>query len=314
MLLLLGIIMFHVGMLCPNIKRQLLVFFCTQRNNLAFGVELFFVIGGYFLYSSIKKNRMPVSARISKLWQRLIPGLLFVFFCQLILGVSDWWRFAVIAAGVPGTGLTPTVTTCGDWYIATFFLTSCLITSILEKGKGGLFPICVLLYLTLCLRVHGTWKGGAVNGTWNSVVSEGMVRAIAYMSLGVLTAFLSEVITLRKNAGIRIICTVIECAAIYVVSNFMLRTSCFRFSSLDASLLFAFALISSYHGYGYISSIFNKLKWFAYVSRYSYSIFLCHAVFAKFLSAHKGFGIPEAQQAIIVGGGGVFYWELSSII
>ena len=309
-----GIVFFHIIVQCTALRDSYLNFFHTSSHQLFFGVECFFIIGGFFLVRNLLRTPEKQTAfrRIQKLWWRLAPGLIFVF---LILSFTNkgvsWRHFPVCLYLIPGTGLAPGITGWGDYFIGTYFLISCLLIGLFTYQKNSAWLILsVTCYMLISLQTHikPTLPKLEVGGIYFNIIANGIVRGFTCMGLGALSAFLSENIRLKRRTVTRIVATGYEGLALFILFGYLSSTENFRFTALEMELSLSILLVSIAHNLGYISSLLNRMSWIMYFSRYTYSFLLGHIIVIRWLLFPEGkytAGLSLSQALLVVVGGGV---------
>ena len=309
-----GIVFFHIIVQCPALRDSYLNFFHTSSHHLSFGVECFFIIGGFFLVRNLLRTPEKQTAfrRIQKLWWRLAPGLIFVF---LILSFTNkgvsWRHFPVCLYLIPGTGLAPGITGWGDYFIGTYFLISCLLIGLFTYQKNSAWLILsVTCYMLISLQTHikPTLPRVEVGGIYFNLIANGMVRGLTCMGLGAIGAFLSENLRLERRTCTRMVATGYEGLALFILFGYLTSADNFRFTPLEMELSLSFLLVSIVHNLGYISSLLNRMNWIMYFSRYTYSFLLGHIVVIRWLLFPEGKyteGLSLSQALLVVVGGGL---------
>lgn len=295
------IILGHIKEMYPDVGAKVLNFFNTTEMHTWFGVEFFFIIGGFFLYKKIVNISKPFEF-IKKLWLRLFPALFFVFLLCCLFGTQNHnlyiSRLPLIGTLTAGMGLPGEATGWGDWYVSTYFWCCLLYMGIFYACcKHAFLWVCVLIYLTVCLKFHGdyTWMG-----TYYDIICTEFIRGIYSVGLGILTAYLSDKVKIVPKLALRLFFTGAELYCLLSVFNYIVRASVNNFTFWEIELVFAFLVVCMAHSLGYITSFLNKFSFIQFASRYVYSIFLCHIVCFSVLWSHDHYGFSGGTCAYII--------------
>ncbi len=309
--LILSVFLVHIGdYVDTGLKNDICSFFHTKSWRLWWAVEVFFIIGGFFLYGKIAKSKaINIGSSIGKLWLRLMPGIIFCYLLLVLLGDRDWWMFPFCFFPAALYGFSGEVVPFGDWFIGVYFIVSCLFLSLFYVSRrSAWFWILTLMFLCWCLQINGKpTKGMGHGGMYFFFLAHGTVRGLSCMALGMLASYLSRRWSLR-GGGIRmyrILATVIEGMALFMLFNYMFRPSCVYYSPIAVELMVAAMLISAAHSWGYISAFFNRLSGIMYISRYCYSILLAQGVLMTCFYFNHNFGLEARTCSLIIIGSAI---------
>lgn len=292
------IILGHIMERYPEVNTNVLAFFHTKGMQTWFGVEFFFVIGGFFLYKKIVSATNTFEL-IKKIYTRLIPALIFVFLVCILSGTSKLERFPAILSLTTGLSIPGEATGWGDWYVGVYFWCSLLFIGLFSNNmKQGFLLTGILSYFTLCLKFNAPYDGWMK--TYYTIIGNQVIRGVYSMGIGMAAAFLSERFLVADKKGIKFFFTAFEAYALVLVFNYIARTSHNHLNFWEMEIVFVLFLISVAHSAGYISSLLNKVKRIQKISRYSYPVFLGHIPFIKFLLVHQSFGLNGATCSLIV--------------
>ena len=292
----LSIFVYHVGKYVDeSLKEDILVFFHSKSWALHYGVECFFIIGGFFLYRSIAKtDSICFVSSIGRLWMRLMPGLIFWYVILVICGIGNWWDFPFAFFPTWGYGMARPLLTYADWYVGVYFIVSCFFISLFALSrKGAWIFLCTLAIICWCLQTNmKPLRGRGAYDVYYGCICLGLVRGLSCMALGVTAAYLSKLWNLRKTLTL-------------MLFNFMFRTSTVHYSPLAVQLVFASFLISASHSWGYISAFFNRMSGIMYISRYTYSLFLVQSVLISYFRLQSDLGLNGINNRFIIFGSAI---------
>ena len=300
-----GIVFWHTHrQVCAGLGDAFLQFFDTKYYKSWFGVEGFFIIAGFFLYKSISSCEKTAFDRIKTLWIRLCPAVMFAFTILACLGIVHWWKFMDLLFFIPGTGLEPEVIWNSEWFICVDFLISCLIIGLFNHSKKLAWVVIgVLTFFTLSLQLHAhpVRYSNVIDEVYYTLITNGVSRGFVCMSLGIISAFISQSFSFHKGKLLRVAATVLEGMVLYMLFDYM-TFSRVRFSALEVELALTLLLVSVAHSLGYISQIFNRMKWIQFLSRYTYPFLMGHAVMIKCVKKYATSLGNDYKAVIVIGG------------
>lgn len=292
------IILGHIMGKYPDIKASVMSLLHTKETHTWFGVEFFFIMGGFFLYKRLQSTT-NIGELIKKIYIRLLPALLFVFIICCTSKTVSFSRFPAILSLCTGLTIPGEVIGWGDWYVGTYFWCSLLFIGLFSNNlKRGFLWTAVLAYLTLCLKFNAPNEGWMK--TYYTIIGNQFIRGVYSMGLGMVAGYLSEHSKFPDKLSSRLIFTVIEACFMWWVLSYIFSSSKFNF--WETELIFAALLVLIDHSVGYVSYILNRYEKVQYLSRYTYSIFLGHIPFIRYLSL-KNVDLAPVSGAILVGGG-----------
>lgn len=282
----------------PSIKSSVLALLHTKEMHTWFGVEFFFVIGGFFLYKRILFTH-NIFELIKKLYIRLVPALLFIFILCCVSKTSSYSGFPSILSVSMGLTIPGEVTGWGDWYVGVYFWCSLLFIGLFSNNiKQGFLWTGILAYFALCLKFNAPYDGWMK--TYYTIIGNEVVRGMYSMGLGIATAYLAGKIKVPNRKSIRVIFTVFEIYCLVCVFNYIARSSHIRFNFWEMEVVFGILLICIANSLGYITSYLNKISKIQLISRYTYPIFLGHIPFIKYLLSHQNCGFDDTTCSLIV--------------
>ncbi len=199
--LILSVFLYHVGGgIDTGLHNDICALLHTKTLRLWWAVEVFFIIGGFFLYDRIAKcEAINIGSSIGKLWLRLMPGYIFCYLLLVSLGTRDWWMFPLCFLPTAGYGISGEVVPFGDWFIGVYFIVGCLFISLFYGSrKSAWLWILTLMILCWCLQLNGKpIPNNLIFGMHFSFLSNGTARGISCMALGMLASYLSRRWSLR---------------------------------------------------------------------------------------------------------------------
>lgn len=292
------VIICHIRKECPEINSYLFSFFHTSSIYFDYAVEMFFMIGGFFLYRRIQVEQ--TSKLIFKTWERLIPALLIAFIILACCGVSNFKRIPVVMALTAGTGIHGSPVGWGDYYCGVYFWCTCLFAAMFcISRKGGWIGIIALMYLGIMFKYNIKVE----RNLYFDFIGRDLMRGILNMGFGMVAAFIAENLRISRRLPIRMFCTVVEVYCLYYLFTYMARTPHAHISYWEMDILAAILLISICTSAGYISSILNKCRHIQYLSRYAYATFVGQMVSMGLIVKYKHFGweYPYAAAFVMLG-------------
>lgn len=298
------IILGHIMGILPTIKSSIFHFFSTNEMNDWLGVELFFIIGGFFLYERMKKSD-DAWLLIKKTYVRLLPTLMFVFLLLVCFRLVNIQNAPIILTLTTGLTIPGEVTGWGDWYVGAYFGASALFVGlfVLNRKQAFLWTF-IFMYITLCLKFNAPYEGWMK--TYYTIIGNQFVRAIYSMGLGITAAFISDNVFVKNNVSTKYIFTAIEIICLISVFGYIVYPKIYTFNLWEMEIVFAILMILIKSSYGYISTILNRYNKIQYVSRYTYSIFLGHIIPIRLLlSSPNKFGFSESNCALLIFGGAI---------
>ncbi len=296
----------------PEVKQTAYEIFHAKDMHTGFGVEFFFIIGGFFLYRRMMKSNSAFDL-IKKIYFRLFPALLLIFLCGVFFFNISIYRFPSVAALTTGLTIPGEVTGWGDWYVGTYFWCCCLFIGLFSLSpKTGFLWTGVLIYFSVCLRFNAPYDGWMK--TYYTIIGNQVVRGIYSIGLGIAAGFLAEKLCFQKTRLLSFLFTIFEALCLVCVFNFLGRSNHCRFNFLEMEIAFALLLVSISHSLGYISSFLNKMDKICLISRYVYPVFLGHIVPLRILNDNNSFGLDGITSALVIYAGaiviGIFEYHL----
>ncbi len=291
--------------LIPQFGRQL--FFCNliKPINFTYGYlcDAFFIISGFFMFFSYKKNSNFDSIVLTKI-ARLWPVLYFSLLCAFILSLFDLMHFrtfsnfiALFCLNVP-IGISSN--NLSAWYVDVLFWGYILYYSLfklLDQRKSFYVTTLITFFCYSYLFTNLSSK---------LPCSHFMIRGIAGMGLGYLTAifYISHENLINKKNNTQPLYSILELVALSLLtkttitkgtdSAFLIVLICFYFLFLD----FLFKK-------GILSYIFDS-HIVSFLSKYCFSLFLMQdmvfPVTNKLLWTNADYGTTQYPILSILGG------------
>lgn len=297
------IILGHIMQRYPEISTKILDLFDTKYVRTGFGVEFFFIIGGFFLYKRILSATNAFDL-IKKIYVRLFPALLFVFLICVVCGISKIKGLPMIMSLTTGLTIPGEVTGWRDWYVGVYFWCSLLFIGLFYNNiKQGFLWTGILSYIMLCLKFNAPYDGWMK--TYYTVIGNQFIRGIYSMGIGMVAAFLANKVKFQNKLGIRVIFSFVEVYCFVCCFVFLLSTSHSQFNEFELEILFAILMISLSNSLGYITSCLNKFSKIQFISRYTYPIFLGHIPFIRYFPEHSNLGLSSTTCGLIILAGGI---------
>lgn len=294
------IILGHIINRYPDLSESVFDFFDTKNMQTTFGVEFFFIIGGFFLYKRLTQ-KLELSILIQKYYFRLLPCLFFIFLICVFFKLNELYDFPLICSLTSGLSIPGEILGWGDWYVSVYFWCSLLyIYFFIKLNKHSLFITLILIYITICIKFHAphSW----MSAYYNLIGSE-VIRGIYSIGLGIIASYISEQIFKKKsieNLFFKLLFTIIEIFSLIAVYNYIVRFNHNHFNFFEMELVFCLLLISIDNSCGFISKILNKVSYIYYISRYTYSFFVCHIFFIRYLFINNFSNLNSFDCALFV--------------
>ena len=279
-----------------------LYLFGVPLSGYAYGVEYFFLVGGFFLYRRISRE-YDAAALIGKTWLRLVPGLLFAFLLCAAIGHVDFSKFPVILSLLGGTALQSTCLGYGDWFIGAYFWASCLYIGLFKAPRWAAFTtLCVMIYIILCVRgnIPRPPDKPIKMEVYGGIVGFHFCRAILWMGVGLVSGFLAERVRLPKQWLPRLLATAFEGYALFRLFHCSVNPPRNHLSQVELMVLMVFFLISVSQSWGLISRALNAVRHIHLISRYVFPTLMGHIVTMSFCHKYKFFGLGRGIECLLL--------------
>lgn len=243
-------------------------------------VECFLIIGGYFLYRSVKATaNRPFRSFFSDRFFRLWPVFaLYVVISFFFLGLSledaiyelSFLHCTGISLAYKGI----------IWYIAPFFVGSIFIAALIRnmKKRPAAILLAVIAFLGYSLNLNYS-GGGLGREVAYSFISLGLIRVISGLCIGVLISMYAESVPVREKQGLpaSLCWSVVEVlTSAGLINLFVFNKGLFR-NSFTAVILFSILFYSFIGTRGYLSRFLNRPA-FGFAGKYSYSIYVMQQI------------------------------------
>ena len=268
-----------------------------------FGVELFFIIAGFFLMENIKNYYIEPKTYINNLYLRIAPVFyLATVLCILFASKSVFKIFTALVI-LPGLSIPGQVNGWGDWYIGVYFWIGIFYFLLLSKAyKQKMFIVLLLIYFGICLRINAPVQPGLIqlytplDGNYLSgLIGVSVIRGLYGMGIGILASFILEYISFKKSKSLFVLYSIVELVLLIVVLYFLIFNN--KFDILSKQIAFAIMLMLFVNSCGILSRTLNLLSKINVFSKYCYSIFILHVVPINILKMYK---LSESEYVIFV--------------
>lgn len=247
-------------------------------------VDLFFIISGYFLFFSIERFDDIWSFAIHKL-KRLYPVLVFSIITGSILAGKFYCTNTVLnLLLLQNTGMVIGKSiNIAAWFVSALFWISIFYAFIIkifdERVRYFIIILCTFAGYSVIVQ-----KGGSFYVIINSVLSIGMVRAIAGIGCGYLLAVLYKKIGensykfFTKNIYNKIVISVVEILLIILLVYLLIFGASIVVNKFIIIVLFIFLFILLLSKSGWLSMFLdNNVS--VYLGKYAYSIYMMQACY-----------------------------------
>ena len=271
-----------------------------------YGVEVFFVIGAFFLYRQITSGKEPYEI-IKKYYFRLVPGLLFCFSLCVVFCDINFMHLPAQLLVLGGTSIHLPELGSGDWFIGAYFWLTCLLVGVFTMSRrSALIVLGLLLYFSICLYKYAptTNSGPYFLRTYYSLVGTSMIRGLVCMGFGMFAGWLSEVITISQKRSSKVIGTLFEGWCLLMLFHVIIRAQ-YQQSYVESIITIALLLVAISQSWGYISTFFNRFRRIQYLSRYVFPSLIGHIFIVRLFDYHKRFGMNFEEALIYVLAGSV---------
>ncbi len=264
-------------------------------------VEIFFIISGFFLFFTAKKDMSTKDFFINRL-QRLWFVPAFAIFCIWILSLVHWTVYSKYAnilhlAMLKNTGLTLCLADNGTaWFVSTLFWVSVFYYYLIKnfERKYVNLVIALIVYFSLLLLVnggHGYFKNHYE--MLNPFFNVGMLRGLASIGIGYFIAMFTENVKTRVSENnlpmikrfTNFKYVAISALEIYLFV-FLVQRLVFKVGDYTNDLVLVIMLIGLFVLFifrnGFLSQVTNH-KIFYELGKYTFSIYIMQEVVFRVL-------------------------------
>lgn len=280
------------------------------------GVEMFFIMAGFFLFYSIPKYNSVKEFFVHK-WIRLwfVPVFaIFSIWILSLLGISAYNKYANILhlLLLKNTGLTLCLADNGTtWFISVLFWVSLFyfyIAKIFEKKYLNLI-IALAIYYSLVVLVNSTQGHFEEHYEMvNSIFNVGMLRGIAEIGIGYFIGFWYEDAILNRcetNCKFKIFSIeflIYSLAEIYLLI-FIVQRLLFKAANYTNDLVLVIIFIAFYMLFlrkrGILSIVTNNRVIYN-LGKYAFSIYVMQEVVYRILAKTLWLHSIRQEQAIVM--------------
>lgn len=306
--LILSVFLLHVGeCLDKGVKNEVINLFHSNTWAPNYAVNCFFIIGGFFLYKTIAKSKfVSAEEHIGRLWLRLMPAVIFCFLLLVITGVAKWWNFPFCFFPSFHYGFAPSLVPVSDWFVGVYFISSCLFIGLFSLStRAAWIWVGIITILSWCIILNATPEPKSAYAQarviYYGFLAKVLLSGLSCMGLGMLASHLSDRWSVYKGGVLfRLTATAFEGMVLFMLFNYMYRRSLVNYSFIAVELVIAAWMISSVHGWGYLSAALNRMGWITRISRYTYSLLLVQGMLVGFFAFNHNFGLKGAHLCLVI--------------
>lgn len=268
-----------------------------------YSVELFFIIGGFFLFYTMNLKYdfyQFVKHKLIRLMPVLLFGLLLFYVLSWFtpLKVSRYdniWALFLLQ----NIGITHHYASVGaSWFVSCLFWVSSLFFYAYKNLKKELFNIILAIIVILCASCLANDRTIATINNYNRIFNAGVLRAIMSMGIGYFlwNIYCDKLIKI-KNITIKLFPKLLITAlegylTVFILQNVLFKSSTYN-NYLILPLLFSVLFVLLLIKQGYISKFLNN-RFSQFLGKYVYSLMLTHetirtVILKMFNPAHKHF-------------------------
>ena len=263
-------------------------------------VEFFFLVSGYLMMATIERAESRESslslaresgAFLFRKFKSVYPEIAIAYIaasiCVSLVAVrpfldvvTDSWTDLFL---ISSTGLRMETVNGVTWYISSMLICMAILYPLLRKYKSMMVRIVLPLLVLLVLGYMKQNLGSPRNPTeWLGFTFRGNMRAFAEIGLGVLCYFAAKKVKQIqfKMLG-KILLTAVE-VSIYISYVWYMSTTPVSMRDYLHLFLLCVAVIISFSAQGVGANLFNN-RFFAFLGKYSLSLYLGHVFFASYL-------------------------------
>ena len=258
-------------------------------SNFATSVEMFFVIGFFFLVLKTNEKQSIIEFSVQK-WLRLVPLVIAITgigYVMHFFGFGHWSTssninnilllYGWVETSAPGPFVPQA------WYCSTFFGVSLFYLGIIKSFSNKTIPIVIAVLCYIGVRY--------MSDSFTLLYS-GVCRALFALGIGYFLARAQQTYHIKvTGTKSRILYTIAECILSFLIIQHLMFGMYNVLSTIQVVLAFSCLFWLFINKAGYISLFFEK-NWCACLGRYSYSLFIVHMfVCQMFMSIiRRGYG------------------------
>ena len=264
-------------------------------------VEIFFIIAGYFMLSSVDKFAAAgkgIFEYMKSRWVRLAPAMILVLVIAMILGILS--PSNLVPYATMGYALAPNIVAKFTplWFIGVLFWVQSFYFAILLKTSDrdkAFFWIAVLVFVgfSYLLISKNFWLWNVTDG-----VNTGLVRGLASVGLGTLLARAIPLIKFPKVPR-RALWTALEVVLIFTVLGAILFMKRNPVNYLTIVVSFVGLMVCMTSSMGWISTALNKWKWCGTVGKYCFFAFVCQQLISIIVPKLSG-GSWQVESVLLI--------------
>ena len=145
-----------------------------------------------------------------------------------------------------------------------------------------------------------------IDGNFYGFIGVGVVRGLCALGIGVLASFISGYISIPHDKKTFGLFSIGEIILFVIAMSILIRPTNFDITTIQ--IIFALLLLAFINSVGILSSCLNKIKFFGYIGKYSFSIYLLHIVPLKLF---RETNLSDVEYMLVVLLGATFLGILS---
>lgn len=254
------------------------------------GVDLFFILSGFFFYLGLIANPTQslfnfIKKKIIRMWPVMIFTVSFAWLLSLFgLTRFAYWDNIYALLFLNGTAIQGGFGNIGvSWYCSAMLLHFILFFHLLRNIKNKHFWLILAIGIYVCYSIILSGRNGAINApalTFGYIFNVGMLRAWGGIGIGMFIGLwyktnLEKIINYIPSKRTKILISIFEFMLVYFSINNMLLHKFGHRNQFMFIIVFTGLVTLFICNKGYISQFFNK-DIFPKLSKYVFSIFMTH--------------------------------------